>query len=466
MWFFLLGAPLLLLPLLLTVGGRGGVGAPLTHRGLLLLTLLGLLHLPLPLTLPEGLLLVDGRLLLTPLTGMSELLLLALLGGFLATASLPRAEHALLLAGYVGGLLLLPTSQDLLLTFFALQLGNLCLYLLLGSVERGEGPLATSLKYLLLSALASSLLLGGILLLYTLHGTVELPALTLLARGDLPLLPHGVALGLCTLGLLLKLGVAPFHLWGPDVYGQAPALPAALLLTLPKLPLLLTLGSLLPLLPGAGWQALLLPPALLSLLVGTVGMGAQVTVRRWLAFSSIAHGGYLLLLLASGEVGSTLFYALSYLPATALLLLLLLQLGEGLPGGGTGSLALLAGAALRHPALLVPLLLTLLSLLGLPPLAGFAGKLLLLQALLTGDPLWLPVGAVILASLLGAAYYLRVLRLATVDLPLLPLGRQGRTVGTLTLSPTGAGTVALLTVLLLLLTWKPATLLAWVTTWA
>lgn len=457
MWL-LLGAALLLLPLLLAVGGRGSAGAPLAGRLLQALLLLSLLHLPSP--LPEGLLLLDGRIGLATGGWVTEGLTALLLGAFLtaAPAALPRAEHGLLLACYVGGLLLLPWSQDLLLTFFALQLANLTLYLLLGSYERGEGTLATSLKYLLLSALASALLLLGILLLFTLHGATELGALALLARGNGPLAGHLLAVGLCTLGLLLKLGVAPFHLWGPDVYGSAPTLPAALLLTLPKLPLLLTLAALLPLLPSAGWEALLLPPALLSLLVGTVGMGGQRTVRRWIAFSSLAHGGYLLLLLGSGAIGATLFYALTYLPATALLLSLLLTLRER----GSGSLGLFAGLGLRHPALLLPLLLALLSLLGLPPLAGFAGKLLLLGALLGGGgslPAWVAAASVVVASLLGAAYYLRVVRLAVVDLPLLPLGQTDRAAGPLALTGAGATVLAALTLLLIVFTWKPASLL-------
>lgn len=430
MWF-LLGAAGLLLPLLLAVGGRGAVGAPLARRSLLALALLTLLHLPTP--LPEGLLLWDGRLAGSLSTGVSEGVVALLLLALLSPSVPPRAEHALLLACCSGGWVLLPWSQDLLLTFFALQLANLTLYLLLGSTGRGEGALATSLKYLLLSALASALFLAGLLLLYLATGTVELPALTLLSRSE----PLGVGVLLLTLGLLLKLGVAPFHLWAPDVYGSGPAWTASLMMTLPKAPLLLTLGGLLPLLPA--WEGWLAPAALLSLLLGTVGMGGQRTVRRWLAFSSLAHGGYALLLLGGGEVGGALFYTVTYLPATALLLTLL---------RGDPSLRSWAGLALRSPALALPVLLALLSLLGLPPLAGFTGKWVLLGAL--GDrPLLL--GAVVVSSLLGAAYYLRAVRWTVIDLPL--LRGTGPTVA-------GATTLALLTTLLLLFPWKPASLLA------
>lgn len=428
MWF-LLGSAGLLLPLLLTVGGRGTVGAPLARRALLALAALSLLALPTP--LPEGLLLWDGRLIGAgwAAEGVVATLLLALL----AVQGPPRAEHALLLACCCGGWVLLPLSQDLVLTFFALQLANLPLYLLLGSTGEGAGALATSLKYLLLSGLASALFLAGLLLLYLETGTTELPALALLARSG----ALGPGVLLLALALLLKLGVAPFHLWAPDVYGGAPVTIAPFLMTLPKVPLLLALTALLPLCPS--WEGWLAPAALLSLLLGTVGMGSQRTVRRWLAFSSLAHGGAALLLLGAGEGGAALFYTVTTLPASVVLLSLL---------RGDGSLRSWAGLALQSPALLLPVLLALLSLLGLPPLAGFTGKWLLLGAL--GDrPLLL--AAVVASSLLGAAYYLRLVRWTVVDLPLL---RRP------TWTPAGSAVLALATTSLLLFPWKPASLLA------
>lgn len=420
-------------------------------------------------------------------TTLLPIILLAtlLLSGSGAHSSLRRGEHVLLVGCYTGAMAVLPTSEELILSLFILALANLSLYPLLGSYDRGEARLSVSVRYLLLGALSTTLFGLGTVLLYGVGGTTDIPALSLLvgsgdpsggayvpgttplvgAIGD-PLLP-GVLL--VTLGLLLKVGAAPLSGWVPDTYGGCPPLLALLIVTVPKLPLLLLLGKVaLPLLGGS-----LAIPAVLSLLLGVGGMGAQDTLRRWVAFSTIAHGGYMLLLLSNGETGGLGLYVCTYLPPTLILLGVSLAVSSRLSGSTGDSLARISGLGIRNRGLTVPLALSLFSLLGLPPLAGFVGKVYLLLSMVdpssgatgAGVTSSTLIGLVLLSSLIGAGGYLRIARVSLLSLPAeayregghSPSGRGGGV--TLPLGGGVALTLSLLTAATLLLSWTPSSLI-------
>jgi len=270
------------------------------------------------------------------------------------------------------------------------------------------------MKYFILGAFASSFLLYGIALTYGATGTTNLDriAATVAGRSQDPIFVIGV--GLLLVGFGFKISSVPFHMWVPDVYQGAPTSVTALIATGSKAAAFAALIRVLTVaLRGAqaDWTALLWIVAALTMTVGNVAAIAQSNLKRMLAYSSIAHAGYMLVGLVAGGipgVGAVLFYLLTYTFTTAgaFGVITLCERGraEAVEVGDY------AGLAARHPVLAAALGLFLLSLIGVPPLAGFVGKFYVFGAAVrTGYPwnLWLTVIAV-LNSAIAAYYYLRV----------------------------------------------------------
>ncbi len=310
------------------------------------------------------------------------------------------------------GMMLMAHASDLILIFLALELMSLSLYVLAGFFRWRLTGGESAMKYFLLGAFASGFFVYGVALIYGATGSTALERIAAAAgaRPPGPLLVVG--LGLLLVGFGFKISSVPFHMWAPDVYEGAPTSVAALIATGSKAAgfaallrvLLSTFKVVQP-----DWTALLWGVAVLTMTVGNVVAIAQSNMKRMLAYSSVAHVGYVLVgVVAGGALGAggVLFYLLVYTFTTvgAFGVILLLERGRQ----EAVNLDDYGGLAESHPVLALVFALFLLSLTGMPPTAGFAGKFYLFGAAVRSGYIWLAVIAV-LNSAVAAYYYLRVI---------------------------------------------------------
>ncbi len=328
------------------------------------------------------------------------------------------------------GICVMLQANNFLMIYLGLELMSLSLYALVAL--RRDHVLSTeaAMKYFVLGALASGFLLYGLSMMYGATGTLEIPrVLEVIASGVVnpAVLVFGVVFVVA--GLAFKLGAAPFHMWVPDVYQGAPTAVTLMLGAAPKLAafaitLRLLVEGMLAL--AFDWQQMLLVLSVMSLLVGNLAAIAQTNLKRMLAYSTIAQMGFMLLGLASGVVdGSTLgaanayssalFYVVVYVMTTLGSFGIILLLSRS--GHEAEEIADLAGLAKRSPWYAALMTLFMLSLAGIPPTAGFYAKLSVLQAMVaTGQSLYLGLAvAAVLMSLIGAYYYLRVIKVMFFD---------------------------------------------------
>ena len=413
--------------------------------------------------------LIFDRFAIATRVGVLSLTLLAL-----GTASVNRsgrhpAEYVAVMLFAAAGFTLMAAAQQLLVGFLALELASLSLYILTGFDKARPESAEAGLKYFLFGGMAAAFLLFGFSLIYGLTGSIELPEIA----GRLSTQPPGallmVALVMVLVAFGFKAAAAPFHLWAPDVYEGAPTASASLIASASKLAgftlftrILWTgfypvAGSVSAMPVSAGWIPAVAAIAGLSMLVGNFGALAQQNVRRLLAYSAIAHSGTLLLgVIATGDygVGPLFYYAATYGIAA---------------GGAFGVIAVveatgtcqkitdLAGLHRRSPLLAGCLAIFILSLAGIPPLAGFFGKFSVFASALRLGGLAGPVGwLVVLAIALSALalyYYLIVLKQALVEAPAPAAGR-------IIVPPFAATTLAAAAVLIVLLGIRPSLILS------
>ena len=336
------------------------------------------------------------------------------------------AEYVAIVLLATTGFLVMAVAQQLLLAFLALELASLSLYVLAGFDRTRPESAEAGLKYFLLGGVSAAFLLFGFSLLFGLTGSIEFAEIAAgLARTGLtPLLAVALVMVLVAFGF--KVAAAPFHLWAPDVYEGAPPAAAALVASASKLAGFTLLVRLLwpglgaaaagPGLPG--WLPVVALISAASLLLGNLGALAQTNLRRLLAYSAIAHAGALLLgVLAAGAAGPAplFYYAATYGLATVGAF----GVVTVLDGAGVGPrIADLAGLHRRSPLLAGCLLVFILSLAGIPPLAGFVGKFLVFAAALRLGGLHSPAGVLAFAAIFLSAvalyYYLGVLKAALV----------------------------------------------------
>lgn len=343
----------------------------------------------------------------TVLWSLTAAATLALSPRYIANRRLPAGEYSALLLFAAAGMALLSASSSLAGLFLALESFTLALYVLIAFHRDSVQSAEAGLKYLVLGGVAAGLLAFGIALVYTAGGTLHLPEAMSGPGGNLsPLALAGWALLLAAVGF--KLSLVPFHFWTPDVYQGSPVPVTGLLATGSKgavAAVLLVLTAALPAAPAALIPVLWLLAAL-SMAVGTFCALVQDNVKRMLAYSSVSHMGYLLAaLLAWNATGRTavLFYLVAYSVMTL---------------GAFGALTALADAEERQtlddlrglgrtrPLQAATLTICLLALAGLPPTAGFSGKLALFSSVFAGGYPWLALIG-ILASLISVYFYLR-----------------------------------------------------------
>jgi NADH-quinone oxidoreductase subunit N len=311
------------------------------------------------------------------------------------------------------GMIVLASATDLIMIFLGIEIVSICLYVLAGINRNSPRSNEASLKYFLLGAFATGFLLYGMTLMYGATGTTKLHLIAQsIHNGDalsMPLLLMGV--GLLIIGMGFKVAAAPFHMWAPDVYQGAPTPVTAFMAVGPKAASLAAIfrifAEAIPEL-SSHWTIILSVIAVLSMFLGNLGAIMQTNIKRLLAYSSVAHVGYLLMaIIAKNSLGSSalLFYMLTYTFMTfgAFGVVILLSKGK------EESLEIenYAGLGFKHPVLALTMTIFLLSLGGLPPLAGFIGKFYIFKAALDEGLITLVIFAV-LNSAISFYYYLRV----------------------------------------------------------
>ena len=334
-------------------------------------------------------------------------------------AGLAQTEVFPLVMFALGGMMLFPVAADLLTLFVALEVVSLPLYLLAGMARRRRLlSQEASLKYFLLSSFASAFFLFGVALLYGFAGSLRLSEITAAVAtttGLDPLLLAGA--GLVLVGLLFKVGAVPFHSWTPDVYQGSPTPITGFMAACTKAA---AFGAILRLvyvvLPPLAWDVLpaLWGVAALTMVVGTLVAIVQTDVKRMLAYSSIAHVGFLLVgvvALRQSGITAVLFYLLAYGVATVGAFAVVWLVREVQPGGAvTGEATHLTqwtGLGRRHPVMAGAFTLFLLSFAGIPLTGGFIGKFAVFSAAIEGNLAWLAVVGVV-ASIAAVFFYVRL----------------------------------------------------------
>ncbi len=387
------------------------------------------------LMLPRYASLFGGMLVITPLTSLFKIICLVLA---FFTVSLVQGEKSLPHSGeYLAiilmatvGLMLLVGSEELLMIFIGLELLGLSLYVMTAFDKADVRSAEAGLKYFLFGSTASAFTLFGISLVYGMSGSTGLVTISekLATASDQPLLATGIIMTL--IGFAFKIAAAPFHLWAPDAYQGAPVPSAAFIASGSKVASFVVLGKIVLVGFGTmhgsaawhamteGWSPVLAVLAALSILVGNLVALAQSNVRRLLAYSAVAHAGYTLLGLVAGSrdgFSATLFYTVVY-AITLVGAFGVVALVRSETGGD--DLKDFSGLARRAPLLSGCMAIFMLSLAGIPPLAGFFGKFYLFSATLKAGGsyglLWL-VALALFGSFVSLYYYLMVLKAIFVE---------------------------------------------------
>ena len=315
------------------------------------------------------------------------------------------------------GMMVLISSADLLSMYLGLELLSLPIYAMVAIKRAKERCIEAALKYFVIGALASGFLLYGISFIFGLSHSIQFSVIATAMAGlsVSQAVLATFALVFIIAGIAFKLGAAPFHMWVPDVYDGAPNCITLFLSTAPKLAAFALLARLLEYaLPALAvhWQLILIVLAMLSIAIGNLTAIVQTNIKRMLAYSSIAHTGYLLLgfcAATSRGYSASLFYMVTYVLTTVGAFGLLTLLSS--QGKEVTSIDDLKGLNEREPWLAFMMLLVLFSLAGVPPLVGFVAKLGVLEALISSPAhlVWLAVYAIVFA-IVGAYYYIRVVK--------------------------------------------------------
>ncbi|MEY4387595.1 MAG: NADH-quinone oxidoreductase subunit [Verrucomicrobiota bacterium] len=403
---------------------RFGLGAAIASLGCLLAIFFALGR-------HESANLFHGMFVVDSLTNVvkAAILVLTIFTAVLSTSS-KFTEHvgeylALILLATVG-MMFLVSAEDLLMIFISLELLSLSLYVLTAFNKRNIKSAEAALKYFLFGGMAAAFTLFGLSLLYGMSASTNLPEIArgLAGKGLDPLLI--VAIVTTVIGFGFKVAAVPFHLWAPDAYEGAPTPSAAFIATGSKVASFFILFKVMALgfegVEGnagrhafvAGWVPTVAIVAVLSMVLGNLTAIAQNSVKRLLAYSAIAHAGYMLLgVLSHNEDGRSalLFYVITYALTTLGAFGVVAVVEEAT---GSDSIESFAGLSRRAPVLSLCLLVFLLSLGGIPPLAGFFGKFLVFSSIVSAEPknlslVWIIIVAIAMSAV-SFYYYLRVLK--------------------------------------------------------
>ena len=361
----------------------------------------------------------------------SAMLVLGMSFDWLAQEHFKRFEYPVLVLLSTIGTMIMVSANDLLTLYMGLELSSLGLYVLAAYDRDNSRSAEAGLKYFVLGALASGLMLFGASLVYGYTGTTNFSAMQelLTSTGEAPAaVAYGAVVGMVLLiiGFSFKISAVPFHMWTPDVYQGAPTPVTMLFATAPKIAALAVFIRLLmqpfaDMLPD--WQNILAIISIASMAIGAFGAMVQTNIKRLLAYGSIGHIGYMLIAIATGSaegIKSVLIYFTLYIfmsVGTFGFVLFMRRAGEQVE-----SLDDLKGLSKTHPRAAFFMLLMMFSMAGIPPLAGFYGKMFVFLAAMQAELYTLAVVGV-LTSVVAAFYYLKVVKLMYFDEPVLGLER-------------------------------------------
>ena len=401
------------------------LGAWVGERGFGLISVLGVLVLTAaggiaildrpgaPVDIFQGSLVIDGvGVFAKALIAFSAAVTLALGADHFYATRERRFEFPVLVVLAALGMFIMVSSQDLISLYVGVELQSLCAYVLAAWRRDDARSSEAGLKYFVLSAIASGLLLYGASFVYGFTGSVRFDAIAAsISQGaDGVGLVFGLVLMLCALGF--KMSAAPFHMWTPDVYEGAPTPVTAFFAAAPKIAAVALMARVLydPFAAlESQWSQVVIALSAISMVWGSFGALMQTSLKRLMAYSSIANMGFALMGLASGlEEGpaAALIYLALYVPATIGIFALIISMRRA--GESAETIADLAGLARKRPWMAALFTMLLFSVAGIPPFAGFIGKLVVFQAAISADLIWLAVLGGI-AAVVAAGYYLRLL---------------------------------------------------------
>ncbi|SMX24346.1 NADH-quinone oxidoreductase subunit NuoN [Boseongicola aestuarii] len=344
---------------------------------------------------------------------LSAAAILLMSEGYMQRRGLLRFEYPLLIALAAVGMMMMVSAGDLIALYMGLELQSLALYVVASLRRDSVKSTEAGLKYFVLGALSSGLLLYGASLTYGFAGTTLFSGIIEAAQGELPL---GLLFGLAFIsaGLAFKVSAAPFHMWTPDVYEGAPTPITAFFATAPKMAAMGLFARVVHDAFGGivgDWQQILAFLSVASMYLGAVAAIGQTNIKRLMAYSSIAHMGFALMGLAAGTafgVQAMLVYMAIYITMNIGTFAFIMSMEKD--GAPVVTIASLSQYSRRDPLKALAMLVLLFSLAGVPPLVGFFGKYYVLLAAVDAGLGWLAVAGVI-ASVIGAFYYLRIVYL-------------------------------------------------------
>jgi NADH-quinone oxidoreductase subunit N len=350
--------------------------------------------------------------------------------GYLADRKIDRPEYYLLALLMTLGMMVMVTANHMLPMYVGLEMMSLALYTMVAFDRDSARSTEAAMKYFVLGALASGLLLYGMSMVYGATGTLEFSGVAQSLynqTANQTVLMFGVVF--LVAGICFKLGVVPFHMWVPDVYQGAPTAVTLVIATAPKLAAFamavrLLIWGLFDI--AEEWQMMLMLVAAASIVLGNLAAIAQQNIKRMLAYSGISHMGFMLLGLLSGVVegdrhfalnaySSAMFYAISYVIMSLASFGMLILLSRA--GFEAENIDDFKGLNKRSPWYALMMLFVMFSMAGVPFFIGFFAKLSVLQAVVAAGYFWLAVLAVVM-SVIGAFYYLRVVKVMYFDEPL------------------------------------------------
>jgi NADH-quinone oxidoreductase subunit N len=369
-----------------------------------------------------------GQFVADPFSAFNQILILA--GAALSTMmalgwnraqGIARFEFPVLMLFSTVGMMIMASASNLMTLYLGLELQSLALYVLAASNRDELRSSEAGLKYFVLGALASGLLLYGISLVYGFSGTFDFAGLSQLLHDPAHASP-GVVVGIVFViaGLAFKISAVPFHMWTPDVYEGAPTPVTVFFATAPKVAamalLLRVMGTSFASLVGA-WQSLVVIVSIASMVLGALAAIGQTNIKRLMAYSSIGHMGYALIGLSVGSaagVRGTLVYMVIYVFMTAGTFGCIMAMRRR--GSAVEQISDLSGLASNDPALALALAVFMFSLAGIPLMSGFFAKLYIFLAAVQGGLYGLAVVGV-LTSVVGAYYYIRIIKVMYFDPP-------------------------------------------------
>jgi NADH-quinone oxidoreductase subunit N len=342
---------------------------------------------------------------------------------YLSDHEMYKGEYYVLGLFAVLGMMIMISAHSFLLIYLGLELLSLSLYAMIAFNRKSVIASEAAMKYFVLGAMASGLLLYGISIFYGITGTLNISEVSEVVNSQISQNPValGFALTFIVVGLSFKLGAVPFHMWLPDIYQGSPTSVTLFIATAPKIAgfamaIRLLVDGLSDL--QLDWSQMLIVLAVASMALGNIIAIAQTNFKRMLAYSTVSHVGFILLGILAGTANgfaSAMFYTITYAITTAVAFGVLILLNR--KGFEAENISDLSGLNDNSPWYAAMLAIAMFSMAGVPPTVGFYAKLSVLQSVIRVDILWLAVVAV-LFSVIGLFYYLRVIKVMYFDQPL------------------------------------------------